>query len=47
MLRRLLFIPVGMMAALIFSVLLTIIFVIEVYLDEIYDGPLKSFLVYL
>ena len=43
--RRLLFIPIGIVSAIVFSALLTVIFALEIYLDEVYDGPLKYYLV--
>jgi len=45
MLRRLLFIPFGILSAIALTAVLTLIFAIEVYLDELYDGPLKQYLV--
>lgn len=44
--RRLLFIPFGLASAVILTGLLTLIFAVEIYLDEIYDGPFKYYLVH-
>ena len=44
-LRRLLFVPFGLFSAVALTAVLTLIFAVEVYLDEVYDGPLKQYLV--
>lgn len=45
LLRRMLFIPFGMASAVILTAILTFLFAGEIYLNEVYDGPFKEFLV--
>ena len=43
--RRMLFIPFGVASGLGLILVLTLIFAIEVYVSEVYDGPFKQYLV--
>lgn len=45
MARRMLFIPFGLASGLVLMLVLTLIFAIEVYVGEVYDGPFKEYLV--
>jgi hypothetical protein len=41
------FLPFGVASAIALLAVLTLIFVVEVYVSEVYDGPFKEFLVLL
>lgn len=42
-----LFIPFGLASGLIFAGFLTLVFAVEIYFDEVYDGPFKRFVVWM
>jgi hypothetical protein len=42
-----LFIPFGLASGLIFAGFLTLVFAVELFVDEVYDGPFKSFVVWI
>jgi anoctamin-10 len=44
--RSLLQIPFGMAAGIILAAVLTLIFAVEVFMSEVYNGPFKQFLVF-
>lgn len=44
-LRRALFIPFSLAGGLVLAVILTLSFVVEVYVSEVYDGAFKEYLV--
>ena len=40
-----LFIPFGLASGLILAGFLTLVFAVEIYVDDVYDGPFKNFVV--
>jgi hypothetical protein len=42
-----LFIPFGLVSGLLLAGFLTLVFAVEIYVDNVYDGPFKNFIVFL
>jgi len=40
-----LFIPFGIVSGLLLAAFLTLVFAVEIYVDDVYDGPFKKFVV--